>query len=91
MVSGAPYTGLQMTTYELMQRASPEGGKGIMWQLLNGAMAGLVAQTGMAPGSRACIRDAACVALGCVGGGMRGWATLGAVPACMRTCRRGLQ
>ena len=49
MITGAPYTGIQMTTYELMQRASPDGGKGIMWQLFNGALAGLMAQTGEHP------------------------------------------
>lgn len=50
IISGAPYTGLQMTTYELLQRASPEGGKSVIWNLLNGAISGLVAQTVTYPG-----------------------------------------
>jgi len=45
IISGAPYTGLQMTSYELMKRASPDEGKSLFWQLLNGAMSGLIAQT----------------------------------------------
>lgn len=45
IISGAPYTGLQMTSYELMKRASPGEGKSLFWQLLNGAMSGLFAQT----------------------------------------------
>lgn len=47
MVSGAPYTGIQMTSYELMKRATPDG---VLWQLLNGAMSGLLAQTFTYPG-----------------------------------------
>jgi len=39
-----------MTTYELLQRSSPGGGKGVWWQLLNGAIAGLIAQTVTYPG-----------------------------------------
>lgn len=50
IISGAPYTGIQMTTYELMQRASPDEGKGVLWNLVNGACAGLVAQTVTYPG-----------------------------------------
>jgi hypothetical protein len=49
IVSGAPYTGLQMTAYELLQRnvVVHDGSThtGLGWQLFNGAMAGLVAQT----------------------------------------------
>jgi hypothetical protein len=50
IVSGAPYTGIQMTTYELMQRSSPSGGSDLVWQLANGALAGLMAQTVTYPG-----------------------------------------
>ena len=48
MVSGAPYTGIQMTSYELFKRATP--GDTIFWQLVNGAMSGLIAQTITYPG-----------------------------------------
>lgn len=50
LISGAPYTGIQMTCYELLQRSSPDGGKAWMWPLINGAFAGLVAQTVTYPG-----------------------------------------
>jgi len=50
MVSGAPYTGIQMTSYELLKRASPGGGDGLLWQLVNGALSGLLAQTVTYPG-----------------------------------------
>jgi solute carrier family 25 phosphate transporter 23/24/25/41 len=50
MVSGAPYTGIQMTAYEMMKRASPDGGNGVLWQLINGAVSGLLAQTFTYPG-----------------------------------------
>ena len=50
IISGAPYTGLQMTTYELLQRQSPDGGRGVAWNLLNGALSGLIAQTVTYPG-----------------------------------------
>jgi len=48
MISGAPYTGIQMTTYELFKRATP--GDTLFWQLTNGAMSGLIAQTITYPG-----------------------------------------
>jgi hypothetical protein len=50
MVSGAPYTGIQMTSYELLKRASPADGNSVLWQLLNGAISGLLAQTVTYPG-----------------------------------------
>lgn len=34
-----------MTAYELLTRQVPEGGMTLPWQLANGAMAGLIAQT----------------------------------------------
>ena len=50
MVTGAPYTGIQMTGYELMQRYSADYRKNLWVQLFNGAMAGLIAQTLTYPG-----------------------------------------
>ena len=50
LLSGAPYTGIQMTTYELLKRAGPDDGKGVLWQLTAGAMSGLIAQTITYPG-----------------------------------------
>ena len=50
IISGAPYTGIQMTTYELLKRASPGGGEGVFWNLVNGAVCGLIAQTVTYPG-----------------------------------------
>jgi len=50
IISGAPYTGIQMTTYELFKRNSPGGGHGVLWSLLNGSLSGLVAQTVTYPG-----------------------------------------
>ena len=47
MVSGAPYTGIQMTSYEMLKRNS---GDGILWSLANGAISGLIAQTVTYPG-----------------------------------------
>lgn len=53
MVSGAPYTGIQMTSYELMKRSAPGAGfsgDGVLWQLVAGAVSGLIAQTITYPG-----------------------------------------
>ena len=50
MVSGAPYTGIQMTSYELLKREGPDGGRGMLWQLVAGAASGLLAQTITYPG-----------------------------------------
>lgn len=50
IISGAPYTGIQMTTYELLQRNTPGNRDSLVWQMLNGALAGLAAQTVMYPG-----------------------------------------
>jgi len=50
IISGAPYTGLQMTSYEIFKRNSPDGGHGVLWSLLNGSLSGLVAQTVTYPG-----------------------------------------
>ena len=50
LLSGAPYTGIQMTSYELLKRAGPDGGDGVLWQLTAGAMSGLLAQTITYPG-----------------------------------------
>lgn len=50
MLSGAPYTGIQMTSYEMIKRAGPEGGNGVLWQLVAGAASGLLAQTVTYPG-----------------------------------------
>ena len=50
MVSGAPYTGIQMTSYEMLKRAGPDEGKGMAWQLVAGAVSGLLAQTITYPG-----------------------------------------
>ena len=50
LVSGAPYTGIQMTSYELLKRAGPDGGDGVLWQLTAGAASGLLAQTVTYPG-----------------------------------------
>ena len=52
MVSGAPYTGLQMTSYEIMKRNAPEflPADGMAMQLVAGAVSGLVAQTVTYPG-----------------------------------------
>jgi solute carrier family 25 phosphate transporter 23/24/25/41 len=54
MVSGAPYTGIQMTTYELLKRSSIGGaglgGDSVLWQLVSGAVSGLIAQTVTYPG-----------------------------------------
>ena len=50
MLSGAPYTGIQMTSYEMIKRAGPGGGDGILWQLVAGAASGLLAQTVTYPG-----------------------------------------
>ena len=50
MLSGAPYTGIQMTSYEMIKRMGPEGGQGIAWQLVSGAVSGLLAQTVTYPG-----------------------------------------
>ena len=45
ILSGAPYTGIQMTCYELLQRNAPDAKNSLLWQLVNGATAGLIAQT----------------------------------------------
>lgn len=50
MLSGAPYTGIQMTSYEVIKRAGPQNGDGVLWQLLAGAASGLLAQTITYPG-----------------------------------------
>lgn len=54
LLSGTPYVALQMTCYELFQRALPkfdsESGK-IGSKLVSGALAGLVAQTVTFPGT----------------------------------------
>ncbi len=50
MVSGAPYTGIQMTSYEMFKRASPEGAPTVLVQLTAGALSGLLAQTITYPG-----------------------------------------
>jgi solute carrier family 25 (mitochondrial phosphate transporter), member 23/24/25/41 len=53
ILSGAPYTGIQMTVYELLQRATEAnetGQRGVLWTLFNGAIAGLAAQTVTYPG-----------------------------------------
>jgi hypothetical protein len=50
IISGAPYTGLQMTSYEIFKRNSPNGGQGVLWSLINGSLSGLVAQTVTYPG-----------------------------------------
>jgi hypothetical protein len=50
MLSGAPYTGIQMTSYEMIKRVGPEGGSGVAWQLVAGAASGLLAQTVTYPG-----------------------------------------
>jgi Mitochondrial carrier protein len=50
IVSGAPYTGIQMTVFELMQRNTSGGDGNVLWQLVNGAVAGLMAQTVTYPG-----------------------------------------
>jgi solute carrier family 25 phosphate transporter 23/24/25/41 len=50
MLSGAPYTGLQMTSYEMIKRAGPDGGNNVLWQLVAGAASGLLAQTVTYPG-----------------------------------------
>jgi hypothetical protein len=34
MLSGAPYTGIQMTTYEVIKRSGPSNGDGVFWQLV---------------------------------------------------------
>ena len=47
MVSGAPYTGIQMTSYEMLKRST---GDGFLWSLMNGAISGLIAQTVTYPG-----------------------------------------
>lgn len=39
-----------MTTYELFKRNSPDGGRSVLWCLLNGSLSGLVAQTITYPG-----------------------------------------
>ena len=50
MLSGAPYTGIQMTSYEVIKRSGPSNGDGIFWQLVAGAASGLIAQTITYPG-----------------------------------------
>ena len=50
MVTGAPYTGIQMTSYEIIKRAGPENGGTVLWQLMAGAASGLLAQTVTYPG-----------------------------------------
>jgi len=50
MLSGAPYTGIQMTSYEMIKRMGPGAGEGILWQLVAGAASGLLAQTVTYPG-----------------------------------------
>ena len=50
MLSGAPYTGIQMTSYEMIKRSGPDGGNGVAWQLMSGAASGLLAQTVTYPG-----------------------------------------
>ena len=50
MVSGAPYTGIQMTSYEVIKRSGPSGGDSTAWQLVAGAASGLMAQTVTYPG-----------------------------------------
>ena len=50
LLSGAPYTGIQMTSYELLKRAGPNEGSGMLWQLTAGALSGLLAQTITYPG-----------------------------------------
>ena len=39
-----------MTSYEMLQRAGPGGGDGVLWQLTAGALSGLLAQTITYPG-----------------------------------------
>ena len=48
MVSGAPDTGIQMTSYELLKRSAPSDS--VIWQLVSGAVSGLLAQTVTYPG-----------------------------------------
>jgi solute carrier family 25 phosphate transporter 23/24/25/41 len=50
MLSGAPYTGIQMTSYEMIKRLGPENGSGTLWQMTSGAASGLLAQTVTYPG-----------------------------------------
>jgi solute carrier family 25 phosphate transporter 23/24/25/41 len=55
MVSGAPYTGLQMTSYEVMKRSAPDYlppylNNSVLIQLTAGAISGLIAQTVTYPG-----------------------------------------
>ena len=62
MVSGAPYTGIQMTSYEMLKRFTSDpatsgggssgagAGGAFLWSLVNGAVSGLIAQTVTYPG-----------------------------------------
>jgi hypothetical protein len=54
VLSGAPYVGLQMSVYKLAQKYLPKQSDGVsssvVWKMVSGAIAGIVAQSLMYPG-----------------------------------------